>query len=98
MPDSYALYLSALRAWIGRRGLSSLAWFYGTRDARNARVAYVVTLPQLALLHYLIRSNGAIKVIETAQGEESQRHARLPAGAPVWGTGGDFRSRRLGGR
>jgi predicted O-methyltransferase YrrM len=68
-PDGYAAFLAALRAWVGTRGTSSLAWtFYGTGDAQTARVADVVTMPQFALLHYLIRSNGAVRVLETGTG------------------------------
>lgn len=67
--DGYAAFLTALRAWIGRRGLASLAWsFYGTSDALRARVSDLTTFPQLALLHYLIRSNGAVRVLETGTG------------------------------
>ena len=68
-PDSYEIFLQALRAWVGRRGLASLAWsFYGTGDARSARVKDAVTLPLFALLHYLVRSNGAVRVLETGTG------------------------------
>lgn len=68
-PDAYSVFLEALRAWIGRRGMASLAWsFYGTGDAGTAFVPDVVTMPQFALLHYLIRSNGAVRVLETGTG------------------------------
>jgi predicted O-methyltransferase YrrM len=68
-PDSYSVFLEALRAWVGRHGMAGLAWtFYGTGDAFTARVADVVTMPQFALLHYLIRSNGAVRVLETGTG------------------------------
>lgn len=64
--DAYAAFLTALRAWVGRHGLSALAWsFYGTADAKHARVNDVTVLPLLAALHYLIRSNGCVRVIET---------------------------------
>ena len=64
--DSYEIFLGALRAWVGRQGLQALAWsFYGTTDARNARVADANTFPLFATLHYLIRSNGCVRVLET---------------------------------
>jgi len=69
--DGYTAFLSALRAWVGRHGLDALAWsFYGTTDARTALVRDPVTLPLLALLHYLVRSNGCVRVLEagTARG------------------------------
>jgi predicted O-methyltransferase YrrM len=63
--DGYARFLDALRAWAGVHGLEALAWsFYGTSDGRNARVSDA-TMPLLALLHYLIRSNGCVRVMET---------------------------------
>ena len=64
--DNYQDFLMALRGWIGRYGTRSLAWsFYGTSDAKNARVADPSSFPLLALLHYLIRANGCTRVIET---------------------------------
>jgi predicted O-methyltransferase YrrM len=64
--DSYQEFLAALRAWVGRYGLKSLAWsFYGTADATSARAHEPSTLPLLALLHYLIRANGCVRVLET---------------------------------
>jgi predicted O-methyltransferase YrrM len=64
--DGFAAYLQALRAWVGRHGLAALAWsFYGTTDARTARVNDPATMPLLGLLHYLIRSNGCVRVMET---------------------------------
>ena len=64
--DSYATFLAVLRAWIGRHGLAALTWsFYGTTDGHSARVRDASTFPLLALLHYLIRSNGCIRVLET---------------------------------
>jgi predicted O-methyltransferase YrrM len=64
--DGYSPFLTALRAWVGRYGLSKLAWsFYGTSDARSARVPDIDTLPLFALLHYLVRSNGCARVLET---------------------------------
>jgi predicted O-methyltransferase YrrM len=68
-PDSYAAFLEALRAWVGRRGMTALAWtFCGTGDGLTAQVADTVTMPPFALLHYLIRSNGAVRVLETGTG------------------------------
>jgi predicted O-methyltransferase YrrM len=64
--DGYAVFLQALRAWVGRLGLGALAWsFYGTTDARTAHVRDPATMPLLALLHYVIRSNGCTRVLET---------------------------------
>jgi predicted O-methyltransferase YrrM len=69
--DFYADFVTALRAWVGRQGTNALAWsFYGTTDAKNARVRDPSVMPLLALLHYLIRANGCIRVVEagTARG------------------------------
>jgi predicted O-methyltransferase YrrM len=69
--DAYDEFLAALRAWIGRHGASALAWsFYGTTDARSGRVRDPDAFPLLALLHYLIRSQGCVRVLEsgTARG------------------------------
>lgn len=64
--DAYAIFLEALRGWLGPRGLDALAWsFYGSTDTRTARVADPSTLPLLALLHYLVRANGCVRVLET---------------------------------
>jgi glycosyltransferase involved in cell wall biosynthesis/predicted O-methyltransferase YrrM len=64
--DDYTVFVAALRAWIGRHGLAALAWsFYGTTDGKQARIADVQVFPLLAALHYLIRSNGVVRVIET---------------------------------
>ncbi len=64
--DRYGEFLIALRAWIGRYGVSALAWsFYGSADASSAYVRDPLTMPLLAALHYLIRANGCIRVFET---------------------------------
>ncbi len=64
--DGYTAFLTALRAWIGLYGLKALTWsFYGTSDARSAQVRDPATFPLLALLHYLFRSNGCVRVLET---------------------------------
>jgi predicted O-methyltransferase YrrM len=64
--DGYARFLEALRAWAGVHGMDALAWsFYGTSDGAHARVSDAGTMPLLALLHYLIRSNGCVRVMET---------------------------------
>jgi predicted O-methyltransferase YrrM len=64
--DAYAVFLEALRGWLGLRGLDALAWsFYGSTDTRTARVADSSTLPLLALLHYVVRANGCVRVLET---------------------------------
>ncbi len=69
--DSYLAFLSALRAWSGRYGAEGLAWsFYGTTNGQSARVKDPSMLPLLALLHYLVRANGCVRVLEsgTARG------------------------------
>lgn len=64
--QAYEAFLAALRSWIGRHGMKGLAWsFYGTTDGSTARVLDSSTFPLLATLHYLIRSNGCIRVLET---------------------------------
>lgn len=64
--DGYAVFLAALRAWVGRYGLSGLAWsFYGLTGGDNARVRDPAMLPLLATLHYLVRANGCVRVLET---------------------------------
>ena len=69
--DLYTVFTEALRAWIGRHGVSAMTWsFYGLTDGQHARVADPSTFPLLALLHYLVRSNGCTRVVEvgTASG------------------------------
>jgi predicted O-methyltransferase YrrM len=64
--DGYTAFLEALRAWIGLHGLRAMAWsFYGTTDGASALVRDPSTLPLLATLHYLIRANGCVRVLET---------------------------------
>jgi hypothetical protein len=70
--DSYSIFLNALRAWTGKYGLAGLAWsFYGLTDGSEpAKVRDPSTFPLFAALHYLIRSNGCVRVLEsgTARG------------------------------
>jgi glycosyltransferase involved in cell wall biosynthesis len=64
--DDYAVFSAALRTWIGRHGLSAMAWsFYGTTDGKQACIVDAQVFPLLATLHYLLRSNGVVRVIET---------------------------------
>ncbi|HKG47252.1 MAG TPA: CmcI family methyltransferase [Pyrinomonadaceae bacterium] len=64
--DSYAVFVEALRAWLGRHGVNALAWsFYGLTSGDSATVKDPSTLPLLATLHYLIRANGCVRVLET---------------------------------
>src|SRR5262249_29020025 len=64
--DAYSEFLQALRIWIGRYGVQGLAWsFYGLSNAEGAHVRDPSMLPLLATLHYLIRSNGCVRVLET---------------------------------
>lgn len=64
--DSYAVFVEALRAWLGHHGVSALAWsFYGLTSGDNAVVRDPSTMPLLATLHYLIRANGCVRVLET---------------------------------
>ncbi|MCB8983610.1 MAG: NPCBM/NEW2 domain-containing protein [Ardenticatenaceae bacterium] len=69
--DHYTNFVAALRGWAGRFGAKGLAWsFYGTTDGQSARVNDPAALPLLALLHYLVRANGCVRVLEsgTARG------------------------------
>ncbi|MBV8900940.1 MAG: NPCBM/NEW2 domain-containing protein [Verrucomicrobia bacterium] len=62
----YEDFLTALRAWIGRYGLKALAWsFCGTSDAHTGKVFDHSGFPLFALLHYVIRANGCVRVLET---------------------------------
>lgn len=64
--DDYATFTRALRRWVGRYGLEALIWsFYGTPDGYGGRVRDRTMLPLLALLHYIIRANGCVRVLET---------------------------------
>ena len=84
--DHYSDFLMALRLWTGRHGLEALAWsFYGTSDARTGKVADPSTFPLLALLHYLIRANGCVRVLETgtARGVSAACLASAIAHRPV---------------
>jgi predicted O-methyltransferase YrrM len=64
--DLYGSFLAALRAWLGRHGTGALTWsFYGKRDAASARVRDPSMLPVFALVHYLVRAQGCIRVLET---------------------------------
>jgi predicted O-methyltransferase YrrM len=64
--DGYAAFLAALRIWIGCYGVNGLAWsFYGLSNAEGAQVCDPSILPLLATLHYLVRSNGCVRVLET---------------------------------
>lgn len=63
--DNLNRFLDALWAWLGRLGQSRLAWsFYGSADGQHGAVADA-GFPLLGLLHYLIRSNGCVRVLET---------------------------------
>lgn len=69
--DAYSQFVAALRTWIGRYGTKALVWsFYGKADASTAHVPDSAVFPLFAALHYLIRSNGCIRVLEsgTARG------------------------------
>jgi predicted O-methyltransferase YrrM len=64
--DGYGEFLDTLRGWVGRHGLAGLERsFYGTWDQDGGRVRDPSTLPVLALLHYLIRADGCVRVLET---------------------------------
>ena len=64
--DNYGEFVAALRAWLGVYGMSALAWsFYGLTDATGAAVRDASTWPLLAALHYLVRANGCVRVLET---------------------------------
>jgi predicted O-methyltransferase YrrM len=69
--DAYGAFLAALRAWIGCYGTSAMAWsFYGLTNAKGACIRDASTFPLMATLHYLIRANGCVRVLEsgTARG------------------------------
>jgi len=64
--DGYAQFLTALRAWTGTYGLDGLAWsFYSSVANQSAHVRDTSVLPLLATLHYLFRSQGCVRVLET---------------------------------
>lgn len=64
--DLYGAFIDTLRSWLGRHGTDALAWsFYGTTDAQGGRVPDASVFPLLGALHYLVRSNGCIRVLET---------------------------------
>src|SRR5215218_6448164 len=64
--DSYGVFVETLRAWVGRQGVKGLTWsFYGLTNGRDAAVRDPSVLPLLATLHYLIRANGCVRVLET---------------------------------
>lgn len=63
--DLYTVFVEALRSWVGEIGVSALQWsFYGVAEGDGARVADSSVFPLLALLHYLVRSNGCTRIIE----------------------------------
>ena len=63
--DLYAAFGESLRSWIGEIGVSALQWsFYGVAEGDSARVPDSSVFPLLALLHYLVRSNGCTRIIE----------------------------------
>ncbi|RLS57109.1 MAG: hypothetical protein DWH91_05060, partial [Planctomycetota bacterium] len=64
--DGYEVFVKALRQWIGHTGMDALTWsFYGTSDGASANLVDASTFPLFATLHYLIRTNGCCRVIET---------------------------------
>ncbi|HLK88358.1 MAG TPA: CmcI family methyltransferase [Polyangia bacterium] len=63
--DLYSAFIETLRAWIGELGVSAMQWsFYGVAEGDSARVADSSVFPLLALLHYLVRSNGCTRILE----------------------------------
>lgn len=64
--ELYDCFLDSLRTWVGRHGVSALAWsFYGTTDGRSGWVRDPSAFPLLGALHYLVRANGCVRVLET---------------------------------
>jgi hypothetical protein len=64
--DAYMRFLGVLRSWAGVHGAEAIAWsFYGTPDGRGVHLSDSGAMPLLGALHYLIRSNGCLRVIET---------------------------------
>lgn len=64
--DAYGAFITALRGWIADHGSKALAQsFYGRPDAVTADVPDVDAFPLFGLLHYLIRSQGCSRVLES---------------------------------
>lgn len=62
----YEVFTKALKQWVGHNGIDALTWsFYGTSDGTSANLTDASTFPLFAALHYLIRTNGCCRVIET---------------------------------
>jgi len=67
--DQFPRFLGALHRWIGRRGQSAMSWtFYGTGDGRTASIPDPQVMSMLALLHYLVRSSGYSRILESGTG------------------------------
>jgi predicted O-methyltransferase YrrM len=67
--DGYAEFLAVLRAWAGMRGMGALTWSScGEPERYSDQTREVSTLPVLALLHYLLRSNGCVRMIQIGTG------------------------------
>ena len=67
--DAYGAVSSALRAWLGRHGVSGLAPSPDGRARHTAQARDPSVFPELALLHYLIRASGFATVLETGTGQ-----------------------------
>lgn len=66
MASNYEFFLKVFRQWLGKHGRDGLAWsFYGNLDGQGGRECAASDFPLLATLHYLIRSNGCRRVVET---------------------------------
>jgi predicted O-methyltransferase YrrM len=63
--NPYEAFLSAVQAWVGRYGLQGLAEsLYGPAASLSNHVSAPSMLLSLAVLHYLIRAQGYVQVLE----------------------------------
>ena len=68
MSDAFSAFRATMFRYVQKMGIDSLAWsFYGTTDGQHGRVRDW-DLPLLGCLHYLIRSNGCSRVLESGTG------------------------------
>lgn len=64
--DYFGTFRDALQQWVGNSGQKQLAWsFYGTSDGQDAVIRDFERFGLYSTLHWLVRSNGCSRVIET---------------------------------
>ena len=78
--------------WVGERHDIPYRNRYGTTDGKTAHVRDPSVLPLLALLHYIVRANGCIRVLET--GTAKGVSAACLASAVAFRQGGRVVTRR----